>query len=340
MMLKASLVFIIFFSGLVPCIGQQATERAQTATDSDDLESGHMRFPRYGLTAATDGSWVYVYGGAPEGGRNGKDFMHDGLHASIERIDPKTLTSTYFGNGLHRRANHATVYLNQQLVSCGGRSQVGLSRPKIASCEYLDLETGLYRELPALPEALRTLGLAAIDDDLYVFGGLIGGTVYSSNLYRLRPGGQAWESLPGAPITYSGPVVAVGKKLYTIGGYNGQSMHSVMVYDVEKATWQRHKDLPFGLSAYSAVVDGTDIYIFGDYEQMSKVHRYDTQTGDLYLLDAQITPRRHTAAVLVGEQVLVMGGNQTSSGKALSLVEALPLKMLRAGGEKVKRTKD
>ena len=82
-------VFVIVLTTLFSTI----LAKAQASSE------GELLFPRYGPSAATDGQWVYVYGGAPHGGRNGDDFMHQGLHASIERVDPATLKATYFSSG-------------------------------------------------------------------------------------------------------------------------------------------------------------------------------------------------------------------------------------------------
>lgn len=297
--------------------------------------SGELLMPRYAPSAATDGKWIYVYGGSPHGGRNGEDFMHQGLHASIERIDPVTLKSEYFSSGLHRRANHASVYFENKFITCGGRSQVGLSRPKLKSCEFLDLNTGIFRELPPLPEAMRTIGLVEINGYLYVIGGVLDGSSFSASTYRLSINADDWEALPDAPQQFSGQIIAIKNKIYVLGGYNGKSMSSVMVFNTINKQWQELKDLPGPFSAYSAVTDGHYIYMFGDYTKMDVIHRYDPKTGDLYLLDQKMTPRRHTASVIIEDEIIVIGGNQTSSGKALTLMEKFSLSALRSGGKKL-----
>ena len=313
-------------------------QSAPSSPANEKVRRGELLFPRYGPTAATDGRWVYVYGGAPSGGRNGPDFMHPGLHSSIERVDPVSLESEYFSNALHRRANHASVFSDDSFVSCGGRSQVGLTRPKLRSCEILDLTTGIFKELPPLPEAVRTLGMAEVGEHLYVVGGVREGPGYSSGTFRLKEDLSAWERMADAPLGISGQIVPFRQKLYVLGGYDGSAMSSVMVFDTQTSEWERGKDLPYPLSAYSAVMDGAAIYLFGDYERMTAIHRYEPETGALYLLDLRITPRRHTAAVVIDGRALVIGGNQTSAGKALTLIEAFDIEALRTGGNLVSVT--
>lgn len=149
-------------------------------TSNVDTNRGELLVPRYGPTAVSDGTWVYVYGDARRGAGSGPDFMHDGLLSLIERVDPTSLKSEYFSNGLHRRANHGSAFADGSIVSCGGRTQVGLSRGRVSPCESLDLESGTFRELPALPESVRTLGMVAAGDDLYAVGGLTESGRYSA----------------------------------------------------------------------------------------------------------------------------------------------------------------
>lgn len=303
-----------------------------TCSASGQSKKGELLFPRYAPSAATDGQWIYVYGGSPHGGRNGKDFMNQGLHASIERIDPSTLKSEYFSSGLHRRANHASAIFNNKMVTCGGRSQVGLSRPKMKDCEVLDLTTGVFRELHGLPDSLRSIGMIEISGVPYVVGGLIKGNKYSRGIYRLNAGNSEWIALKDMPIEREGTIISIGSKIYVISGYNGKPITRVQVFDTQDNSWKQLKELPYGLSAYSAVTDGEFIYIFGDYTKMDQIHRYEPETENLYRLDIKMTPRRHTAAVLLNDMAYVIGGNQTSSGKALTLIETFALSDLKEGG--------
>jgi len=329
-----SFVFTLLLLSIAQYVVAQV-QATEVITVSERANTGELLIPRYGLSAATDGEWIYVYGGSPIGKRNGKDFMQAGLEASIERIDPVTLQSEYFGGGLYRRANHASIYSDKKLISCGGRTQVGLTRDKLSACEYLEFETDVYRELPALPEAVRTLGMAQVEQYIYVVGGVLDGPNYSSKTYRLDLQEKQWERLPDAPFPVSGMLIAVKEDLYAIGGYNGAAMKTVMVFNTNSLQWERRKDLPYPFSAFSAISDGTSIFIFGDYVKKGAIHRYDIKKGDLYLLEETITPRRHTAAVLVAGRAIVLGGNQSSAGLALSTIEAFDLTTLYQGKQQI-----
>ncbi|MEM6702914.1 MAG: kelch repeat-containing protein, partial [Acidobacteriota bacterium] len=290
---------------------------------------GRLLVPRYGLSAASDGRWLYAYGGAPRGSQQLQGTLPEGLVATIERVDPTTLESVYFSNGVARRANHASVVLGESLISCGGRVQQGPKRSRSASCEALNLRSGRLRELPSLPEELRTLGMATSGGSLYVAGGMKLDGTFSRRTYRLSPDQGSWTRLGDMPAAREGELVAVGDEIVALGGYDGtKALRSVFVYETASDIWRREGDLPYDLSAFTAVADGRDIYVFGDYELQSAVHRYTA--GKLTLLDLEITPRRHAAAAVAVDRVLILGGNRESYGPSSSVIESFSLERLRA----------
>ncbi len=301
-------------------------------------DSGQLLIPRYGPSAVTDGEWVYVIGGAHIGARSGKDYTVSGLLAAYERVNPETLESEFFADGLFRRANHSSVLINGGILTCGGRTQNALDRNRTSTCEFFSPDSLTLRKYPSLPERLRTLGMAKIGDQVFAIGGLGDGKpgerfAFSTKTYQLDLKKQVWQHVADMPFRREGAVVSIGDKIYALGGYNGGVLNTVMVFDVKTSKWEQRKDLPYGLSAFAAVADGDFIYIFGDYNKRSTIHRYDTRTGDFFLLEQKITPRRHLAAVIVGQRVVVVGGNQNSVGKALSTIEAFELTALRKGGK-------
>ena len=303
-----------------------------------EVNSGKLLIPRYGLSAVTDGKWVYAIGGAHFGANGGKEYAVSGLLAAYERINPISLESIFFADGLYRRANHASVMINGGILSCGGRTQNGLNRQRTSNCEFFNPNNLQLRSYPALPNRHRTLGMAKVDEKVYAIGGLSDGKpeerfVYSSKTYLLDNKKLTWKLVADMPFPREGVVVAVNDFLYALGGYNGKLMNSVLEFDTEKHEWKQKKDLPYGLSAFAAITDGDSIFIFGDYKKQSSIHRYDTKSGDLFLLNKKITPRRHLAAVKVNEKVIVVGGNQDSFGQALSVIESFDLTSLRNSGE-------
>ena len=311
--------------------------------DDTSVASGQLLIPRYGPSAVTDGEWIYVIGGAHFGANGGKEYAVSGLLAAYERVNPSTLESEFFANGLFRRANHGSVFINGGILSCGGRTQNGLDRQRTSTCEFFSPDSLILRSSPALPEPLRTLGMTSVGDQVFAIGGLGNSgpdkrAVYSTKTYCLDWEKQVWQHVADMPLRREGAVVAIKDRIYALGGYNGKTLKTVMVFDTKTMKWEQKKDLPYGLSAFAAVADGDFIYLFGDYKKRSTIHRYDTRSGDLFLLEQEITPRRHLAAVIVGQRAIVIGGNQDSYGKALSTIEAFELAALRKGGKLIAST--
>lgn len=307
--------------------------------------TGDLLIPRYGLTATTDGTWIYVYGGAHVGAGANEEFTVSGLLAAYERINPNTLESEYYAEGLHRRANHSSVFINGGILSCGGRVQNGLERSRTSSCEFFLPDSLTSRNFPPLTDRLRTLGMTIIGSDLYVVGGLGDGKdgerySYSSKTYKFDFGANEWKYIADMPIQREGVVVANGDSIFAIGGYNGNTLNTVMVFDTKSMKWKQRKNLPYGISAFAAVTDGDCIYFFGDYKKLTSIHRYNISTGDFFILDLEIKPRRHLAAVVVDRKVIVIGGNQNSLGKAVSYIEAFEFSDLSEGGKKLTVEKD
>src|SRR5688500_19022749 len=76
-----------------------------------------------------------------------------------------------------------------------------------------------------------------------------------------------WASAPAMPLgpTQETAVVAVGTKIYVIGGFNSSSqiIAAVQVFDTVACTWSMGPNLPMPIHhANAAVVDGT-IYVLG-----------------------------------------------------------------------------
>ena len=117
-----------------------------------------------------------------------------------------------------------------------------------------------------------------------------------------------WASAPALPngATQETAVVAVGDKVYVLGGFNGQSqiVPSVQIFDTTACTWTTGPNLPASLHhANAAVVDGT-IYVLGTLQTLSF-----TATPDVWAWNPA------TDANWIAKQSMP-GGSQRGSGVA------------------------
>ena len=133
------------------------------------------------------------------------------------------------------------------------------------------------------------------------------------------------NEVPGADglITYRTPmptdreglgVVAVGKKIYAIGGqFNSTYYNKLEIYDTVTDTWTTGTNMTYGVSYFSCVAVGTNIYCIGGYNGTYRnyLQVYDTvnnawttktQTG------TQFPALMATAAVEYNGSIFVSGG--------------------------------
>ncbi|MCL2167016.1 MAG: S8 family serine peptidase, partial [Clostridiales bacterium] len=111
-------------------------------------------------------------------------------------------------------------------------------------------------------------------------------------------------------------VVAVGTKLYAIGGQlNTTYYNNVEIYDTTTDTWTTGQDMPYGVSYFSCVAVGTKIYCFGGYDGdfRNYVQVYNTENPSnpwsvLSPSGAAFPALMGTAAVEYGGKIYISGG--------------------------------
>jgi N-acetylneuraminic acid mutarotase len=143
--------------------------------------------------------------------------------------------------------------------------------------------TAVPAKLPPLPDKISSFGAAIVGDDLYVYGGHIGGAHQHSKdnlshkFSRLRlKAASEWETLPVGVALQSPALVAHGGKVYRIGGltaHNGpkekENLESVATferYDPQTKSWTKLTPLPEPRSSHDAVVVGDLLYVIGGWD--------------------------------------------------------------------------
>lgn len=130
---------------------------------------------------------------------------------------------------------------------------------------------------PNLTEAV----IAAVDDDLYMFGGKVGQDKVSSNMWHCRDGRWVKLSTVNEPSPRFGCSMCVwGNKLVVFGGQNNTTFfNDLLLFDTTKKTWSRigAVDEPEGRSGHAAAFMDTQLWIFGG--------RNATYLNDLVVFD-------------------------------------------------------
>ncbi|HJN67162.1 MAG TPA: hypothetical protein QF761_13200 [Pirellulales bacterium] len=134
-----------------------------------------------------------------------------------------------------------------------------------------------------MPNPIASFGAATTDGYLYIYGGHTG-RAHSHSRQNLSPHffriplreNRDWEELPMETHAQGLALVAHGKYLYRVGGFNARNeiddlpdLHSVNEfsrYDPEKHAWEALPDMPFARSSHDAVVVGDTLFVVGGWE--------------------------------------------------------------------------
>ncbi|MCL1816790.1 MAG: S8 family serine peptidase, partial [Clostridiales bacterium] len=106
-------------------------------------------------------------------------------------------------------------------------------------------------------------------------------------------------------------VVAVGKKIYAIGGqFNSTYYNKVEIYDTTTDTWTTGANMTYGVSDFSCVAVGTDIYCIGGFNggYRNYVQVYNTVNNTWSIKTALPQTLMGTAAVEYEGSIYVTGG--------------------------------
>jgi N-acetylneuraminic acid mutarotase len=164
----------------------------------------------------------------------------------------------------------------------------------------------------------QEVGVAALDEKVYVIAGTQGGIrISSAEVYD--PVTRKWAliaSLPAPALDHVG-AAAVGGKLYAIGGFADSALvRTLFEYDPASNRWTRKADMPTPRGAVGVAVIGGKVYVAGGYasytagNSVTDFARYDPATDRWETLPPMPTPRDHFAAVALGGRFHAIGGRR------------------------------
>jgi N-acetylneuraminic acid mutarotase len=166
-----------------------------------------------------------------------------------------------------------------------------------------------------LPGNLRTtLGLAEATPDPPCRLGLYREDPKSPPVPRGR-----WRFEPAAPkAPVEGSAVAVGQRIYMLGGNAPGNLHRVLAYDTRSQRWSEPTTLPTGLNHSPATTYRGDVYLAGGYiegaEATSNFWQYDPGANRWTKLAPMHQPRGAAAAAVIGDKLYVADGAPQTYG--------------------------
>lgn len=275
------------------------------------LEIPALETPRYGAAATVVEGSLYVIGGSGS----------SGLLGGIERIDLNEGLTVPMNAAIHPRRYLTAEAVNHLIYITGGYDS---KRNLVPLLEIYDPKTDQISTGAPLPTPRYFASSDVIDGKIYVVGGSLlqpaSSAVATVEVYDV--GTDSWESGPSLSVARQAEVVALNGLLYAIGGYDGsKATRIVEVLDPKEGAWRRLSDLPFPMSAHRAVALGGRIYTFGDYYEMDRVWVYDPDEDSWDVLLTDYLPARHAAAASTRNDILIVGGNISTSGTHLDYVQ-------------------
>jgi N-acetylneuraminic acid mutarotase len=170
---------------------------------------------------------------------------------------------------------------------------------------------------------------AVVDGRIYYIGGLTGWPAPHSDLVQIYdPVTDSFSA--GTPMARGrggGGVAVHNGLIYYAGGlHDGEAVNWFDVYDPAAGTWTQLPAMPTVRDHFHAAVLNGVFYAIGgrdtDINAMTpRVDAYDIASGTWSTLDTELpTPRGGFAAAVLGDEILVIGGE--GGGQTFAIVEA------------------
>ncbi len=328
---------------------------------------GEMPLVRNGQAAAAVGTNIYILGG-------------NGVYKSIYKFDTITNTietlSTELPYSLYRPG---CAVVGTKIYLFGGSQYVDSSSTIYHDtiCVFDTTDETLEVLSTTLPKELNAIAAAAVGTNIYLFGGyrdesdttinrrsnniLLFDTVTQTinTLYTKIPKEYA-NNFGGVS---SASAVAIGNKIYLIGGYESADAYSynmhntIYTFDTEFNTIIHEYNTSSASSSYpyyslmadgGAAAVGTKIYLFGgkickyvsgdsnSYEFTQMIRVYDTVSKTLEILTVSLLDLLwDIAAATVGTNIYLFGGicTENSTNTKIKNIDRFKLKMPLNNGD-------
>jgi N-acetylneuraminic acid mutarotase len=214
------------------------------------------------------------------------------------------------------RGSHAVAAMNGRIYAVGGGNG---PNQFLDSLEEYDPGMDSWSVKAPMPGGVRAgPGAAAVGGKLYVIGGIDGAFASSDRNEVYDPTTDTWSTK--APLPLGGrryPAVAViGQNIFVVGGQGGPPLSTMEMYDTTTDTWTTKAPMPGGgrYLLAAAVLSGK-IYAIGGWDfgvSLDRVEEYDPATDTWKTLAAAPEPRSRHSAVVLDEELLLVGGYEAA----------------------------
>ncbi|CAN5920466.1 hypothetical protein BH24BAC1_BH24BAC1_36290 [soil metagenome] len=258
--------------------------------------------------------------------------VYDPAANTWTQLDPMPTPLTHMGAAVDGR----DIYLASGYVGLEGGGQT------FATTEVwkFNVDSQVWTEMPPLPEARGSGGLAVLDRDMHFFGGSDARRRDTSDHWVLDLDNQAagWRNTgsPLVPARNHLSALTLDGKIYAIGGQQGQDERSttlslVSSWDPQTSEWSEVASLSNPLSHISAaafVMDGRIIVAGGEIRHnvpVAEVWAYDpSEDAWTALTDLPVKRRSGVAEAIGNEIIFTTGGAPGFSDATYRGVPAAP----------------
>lgn len=214
------------------------------------------------------------------------------------------------------RGELAAAALDGRIYVLGGLLGAGESSDVV---EVYDVALDSWSSAPSMPVALNHLAAASFDGKIYVSGGnsnIMGGAP-SKEFYELDPTTRLWTRRADMPYARSAHgMVALGDRLYVIGGVSDEDATAVLEYDPGRDAWAVRASIPTPREHLAVVASERRIYAIGGRwanVNLSIVEVYNASTDSWTGAAPLPTARSGIAAGTIDGRIYVVGGEDPLS---------------------------
>jgi N-acetylneuraminic acid mutarotase len=215
------------------------------------------------------------------------------------------------------------------------RTTVALAVTLVLAFAHAANAQGKWRTGAPIPQGANEVIGAAIDGQVYVYGGQDPASKPQGIFFRYDPAKDQWTALPSNPVpVHHGAAASIGRKFYVIGGFRLPDTGNVgwypenkaWVFDLDSQKWSALPPMPTARGALAAVAVGKKIYVSGGggipsgtqlpdglvgggpSELYGTLEVLDTETNTWTTLASMPTPRNHHGVVEVDGKLYAIGG--------------------------------
>ncbi|MCA9445622.1 MAG: galactose oxidase [Candidatus Omnitrophica bacterium] len=191
-----------------------------------------------------------------------------------------------------------------------------LNSSLFSGSETLAEIVGVWEDKAPLPTARQEVGVAVLNDLLYVVGGIDSTPAVVDTVERYDPDSKQWETVAPLPADLDHvAVVAAEDRLYAIGGLVFASPQSatnaVFSYQPSTNRWTEESPMPTRRGGGRGAFVGGKIYVAGGIRSGGSVGDFavfDPVSGEWETLPDMPTPRDHLAVEGWNGKVFAIAG--------------------------------